>query len=290
MACAAVQIFRYKLAAAAFLVVGAGSVRAQSLPPGLDLDIPAGFGGPQIDTHASNDGADVVCDAASRTLRVISYSSSAPQIRERQVTELLTNVLDTSAGNLASIPLVCNPVQQSSNSRVAPAALSNAFGKASQLLAVGDFNGDGLIDAAVADSASSSVAIYLGNSDGTFQNPVQYPTAAPAAVIIGDWNGDGILDLAVAALGTAAAGPGSISVLIGNGDGTFRPAVEYPVGNAPRSLAVGDFNADGQPDLAVANSGAGNVSILLGNGDGTFQPAVEYPAGSAPVSIVVADF
>src|SRR5262249_48274808 len=98
---------------------------------------------------------------------------------------------------------------------------------------------------------------------------------------IADFNGDGIPDLAVANEGT---GPnytnGGLSVLFGNGDGTFQPATPYAAGGRPLSVVVGDFNRDGVPDLAVTNYlPPGTVSALRGNGDGTFQPAVQYAAG-----------
>jgi streptogramin lyase len=85
------------------------------------------------------------------------------------------------------------------------------------------------------------------------------------------FNGDGKLDLVV-----ANDGSNNVSILLGNGDGTFRAAVNYGVGSgsAPTSVAVGDFNGDGKLDLAVANELSNNVSILLGNGNGTFQAAV----------------
>ena len=73
-----------------------------------------------------------------------------------------------------------------------------------------------------------------------------------------------------------------MSVLLGNGDGTFQAAVNYPAGLNPFSVAVGDFNGDGKPDLAVANYGSNTVSVLLGNGDGTFQAAMSYDSGSIP--------
>jgi hypothetical protein len=83
----------------------------------------------------------------------------------------------------------------------------------------------------------------------------------------------------------------NVSILLGNGDGTFQPAVNYAVVNEPVSVAVGDFNGDGKRDLAVANYGGfrGRISILLGNGDGTFQPAVDYAVDS-PTFVAVADF
>src|SRR6516225_6414802 len=98
---------------------------------------------------------------------------------------------------------------------------------------------------------------------------------APFSVAVGDFNGDGILDLAV-----ANEGSNNVSVLLGNGDGTFQAAVNYTAANEPFSVAVGDFNGDGIQDLAVANESSNNVSVLLGRGDGTFQAPVNYSAGA----------
>jgi hypothetical protein len=82
-----------------------------------------------------------------------------------------------------------------------------------------------------------------------------------------------------------------VDVLLGNGDGTFAPSVNYAVGAAPSSVAVGDFNLDGKPDLAVADQfPPSGVAVLLGDGDGTFAPLVEYAAGSNPYSVAVGDF
>src|SRR5438094_4951949 len=81
-----------------------------------------------------------------------------------------------------------------------------------------------------------------------------------------------------------------VSVLLGNGDGSFASPITYSTGNNPQGLATGDFNEDGIPDLAGTNYGSGDVSILLGNGDGTFQPAVSYSGPSFPVAVIVADF
>ena len=75
-----------------------------------------------------------------------------------------------------------------------------------------------------------------------------------------------------------------MSVLLGNGDGTFRAAVSFAAGDVPTSVALGDVNRDGQPDLAVANFVSDDVSVLLGNGDGTFQPAANFAAWAMPLS------
>jgi hypothetical protein len=98
----------------------------------------------------------------------------------------------------------------------------------------------------------------------------------PQAVVTADFNNDGKLDLATSNYDDAT-GDGTVSVLLGNGNGSFQPARTFATGPYPFSLASGDFNADGEIDLATANSGGGennDVSILLGNGDGTFADAV----------------
>jgi FG-GAP-like repeat/Abnormal spindle-like microcephaly-assoc'd, ASPM-SPD-2-Hydin len=145
-------------------------------------------------------------------------------------------------------------------------------------VALGDFRNSGKLDLAV--TTGTSVAILLGNGDGTFGPAVDYPTAAgPTMVLAADFNGDGKLDLATANYTYTAQ---NVSILLGNGDGTFQAAVDYPIPTfgAPSFLAVGDFNGDGKPDLAVMTGLLANaqidVSILVGNGDGTFQPAVTF--------------
>ncbi len=166
---------------------------------------------------------------------------------------------------------------------------------------VKDLNGDGKFDLAVATGPfSGGVSVLLGNGDGTFQSAVSYGTGTLAAsVTANDFNGDGKADLVVANQGFANAPGTNISVLLGNGDGTFQSAVNYDAGIGPSSVAVGDFNGDGKPDLAVANAGMatnftyytnGSVSVLLGNGDGTFQLKVDYGAGLSPFSLAVGDF
>jgi len=168
------------------------------------------------------------------------------------------------------------------------AAANYAVGTRPQSVAVGDFNADGRPDLAVANEGSNNLSILLGNANGTFQPPVNYAVGTNStSVAVGDFNADGQPDLAV-----TNSGNNNVSILLGNGggSGTFQAAVNYAVGLIPRSVAVGDFNADGLPDLAVANNNTSNVSILLGNGNGTFQAAVNYAAGSTPRSIAVGDF
>src|SRR5262249_42858225 len=158
--------------------------------------------------------------------------------------------------------------------------------------------GDGVQDLAVANEGTppsftgGNVSVLLGNGDGTFQGAVNFGAGTnTVSVAVGDFNGDGVQDLAVANVVTLPNSfDSSVSVLLGNGDGTFQSAVNFGAGRAPVSVAVGDFNGDGVQDLAVANAVSNDVSVLLGNGDGTFQSAVNFGAGTNTVSVAVADF
>ena len=159
------------------------------------------------------------------------------------------------------------------------------------IVVVGDFNGDGHLDLAVAntgdvdDNPGNTVSVLLGNGDGTFQTQLTYQVeSGPGPVVAGDFNGDGQLDLAV-----ANTNDGTVSVLLGNGDGTFQPQRTYTTDPGPLLIAVGDFNGDGCPDLATSTNGT--VSILLNNCDttGTFQPQQTYTTGSQPLGVAVGD-
>ncbi len=157
-------------------------------------------------------------------------------------------------------------------------------------IAIADVNGDGLADIVVAnDAGSSSVTVFLGKVDGTFNGGTSFGSGNTAvSVAIADFNRDGILDLAVTSYSDF-----SVSILMGDGDGSFQTPVSYriPLVNL-QSVTVADFNGDGMADLAVGSGYPNSISVLLGNGDGTFGPPTSsyvtpfYPSGN----LAVADF
>ena len=165
-------------------------------------------------------------------------------------------------------------------------------------LTLADVNKDGKLDLLISNCASfdncgtGGVAVLLGNGDGTFQAEVNYSPGGFRSnfVAVGDVNKDGKLDLVVANecdndINCGVGTLGSVGVLLGNGDGTFKPAVAYESsGYNAAAVALGDVNGDGKLDMLIANQCAsapncsnganGSVSVLLGKGDGTFSPAV----------------
>jgi hypothetical protein len=207
-------------------------------------------------------------------------------------------------------------------------AVSYPSAAGAMFVAVGDFNGDGKPDLAVTTTSPttfmSSLLIFLGNGDGSFQAPRSTPVMSGAFIVVGDFNKDGKLDLVVSGqvmlgngdgtfrassvtvtpfilaadmngdgnLDMVGAGPnGSVSVQLGKGDGTFQAAVNYPIGKVGL-VAVGDFNGDGKPDVvAISDPTVGTIAVLLNNGDGTLQPAVKYSVVPQGVfAVAVGDF
>ncbi|WP_242728670.1 DUF4347 domain-containing protein [Microcoleus vaginatus] len=175
----------------------------------------------------------------------------------------------------------------------------NSFGAATNFpityslrkVATGDFNKDGNLDLAFATTGEArNVSIALGDGTGKFGAATNLNTSPPSdlstySVAVGDFNKDGNSDLV-----TANNATNNVSLLLGNGDGTFGTATYFGVGSRPYTVAVGDFNGDGNSDLATANQTSNNVSILRGNGNGTFGAATNLSVGSNPYFVVVGDF
>ena len=127
---------------------------------------------------------------------------------------------------------------------------------------VGDFNRDGKLDVAVVANGVNGVIVYPGKGNGALSSPKVYPAGeVPWFVVTADFNGDGIPDLAVGNYTNPK--PCYVSVILGNGDGSFQPPVHFRVGVSPLQLITADFNGDGKPDIATVNGGDSTISILL---------------------------
>jgi hypothetical protein len=140
-----------------------------------------------------------------------------------------------------------------------------------------DFNGDGKLDLLLLApnfGTGATMAVLLGNGDGTFQTPVTYSVPTAPYLSIADFNSDGKPDIAIAGPNGSA---NQICVLINNGDGTFKSPVDYNVSGVVQALKTVDLNGDHKLDLVVPAGGlSASVSVLLGNGDGTFGNPIIY--------------
>lgn len=151
-------------------------------------------------------------------------------------------------------------------------------------VAIADFNRDGKLDLAVANSNSNAVTVLFGTGVGSFGRFRFQTGDGPVSVATGDFNGDGNLDLV-----TANSNNDTITILRGFGNNVFAPT-DFGVGATPFSVAVGDFNGDGKADIVTANAGSNSVSILLGLGNLSFGARSDFGTGNTPHSVAVGDF
>ncbi len=150
----------------------------------------------------------------------------------------------------------------------------------------GYLNSDANLDLVVTDYSATSVSVFLGNSNGTFQPGVSYTVGVhPVSVAIADFNEDTIPDLVVSNYDSA-----NVSILLGNGDGTFQGPMNYSSNIGPYGVAVGDFDENTHMDVATSNVNFGTINIMLGNGNGSLQSPVPYPAGTRPQVIKTGHF
>jgi Flp pilus assembly secretin CpaC len=152
----------------------------------------------------------------------------------------------------------------------------------------GDFNSDGNLDLALVNETTNNVTILLGNGNASFSLATGSPFAVgkfPVAIASADLNGDSHADIVV-----VNQVDNTISVLLGNGDGTFTSALNSPLatGQAPTAVTIADFNGDSIPDIAVTDPQTDSVSVYLGLSQGLFAPAFELPVGTNPTAILAA--
>lgn len=190
-------------------------------------------------------------------------------------------ILGDGAGNLS----VLTNMSGDNNFSVYPAAV-----------AVGDLNGDGKADIAVANTGNPSgrgVTVGFGRGDGFFGPPTNCALpSTPGDIVLGDLNGDGRLEAAVSLQSYYTANSNSVCVLTNKGDGTLAVSQYYGASSKDYhySLKLVDFNGAGGLDLAVLNYNAQSVTIRLNNGSGIFGSANDYPVGFSPNSLAVGDF
>jgi hypothetical protein len=151
-------------------------------------------------------------------------------------------------------------------------------------VAAGDLNGDGRADLVTANSGAATISVLRNRGNGTFAPRADVVTGgAPNSVALADFDGDGRLDAATA--NPRARPARGVTVLLGRGDGTFRPRRDYPVSFNPSRIAAADLNGDGRPDLYLSE--AGNLAVMLNRGDGTFEAPLWFGYGDA---VAAADF
>ena len=182
-------------------------------------------------------------------------------------------------------------------------AVSWPVASSAQDLAAGDFNGDGRVDLAVTiNDPAVGLSLLLGNGDGTFQAPLNFPNGSgfdSPTIAAADLNNDGRLDVVIGHQVACFTAPcrvaRGITVMLGDGAGGFQPAREIDIGTETARVAAGDFNRDGIPDLAIASSQA-RLVLLRGVGDGSFvqQPTLTLVEGNTlgmdATDVDVADF
>jgi large repetitive protein len=205
------------------------------------------------------------------------------------------------ANQIGNVSILLNTTATNATTPTFATKVDFTTGSRPLYVSIGDINGDGKPDLAVANVNDSTVSILLntttiGAATPSFATQVTFPTGpGPRTVSIGDINGDGKPDLAVANLDSS-----NVSILFnttatGATTPTFAPQVTFPTGDRPYPVSIGDFNADGKPDLAVGNLFDTNVSILLnttvtGATTPTFAPQVTFPTGAIPYSVSIGDF
>jgi hypothetical protein len=290
------------------LTVLAASAAAQNPVPFIDQPLvpdATAPGGPAFTLTVNGagfvSGSVVNWNGSPRTTTFVSNHQLTASMLDSDIatasTAAVTVVNPSPDGGISNTQFFSIAVPETSVS-FAPAVTYNSGGFYPGFLAVADVNGDGKPDIIVGNYGGTvnSVGVLLGNGDGTFQPVLLAYTESAGqfkdlnSVAVSDVNGDGKPDLIVAVC-CLSNGDAAATVLLGNGDGTFRSPASYDTGGGFASaLVVSDVNGDGKPDIVVTNwNGNSTVGVLLGNGDGTFQPALLSASPYDPGCLTIAD-
>jgi hypothetical protein len=264
------------------------AVAGRDLPAGLDVRPDA----PEIGKDTGSDASDARPEAgdAARDASILdkdagSDASDAPEVGDMAKDASIfgkESGTDTPGREARAVDgglVACtgNPVL----GRLLPLVEAGDF---STTIAVGDLNGDGKPDLVLGSAyytkdVPSTVGVFLGTGGGLFGPRVDYVTGAgPASVALADVNGDHKLDIITA--NANDIDDNTVSVLVGMGDGTFGPKQDFLTGQRPESVALGDVNGDGKPDIVTGNWYDPTVSVLLGMGDGSFAAKRDFPIGN----------
>lgn len=214
-------------------------------------------------------GAQVQLGNGDGTFKAITTISGFGGINARQLSVLDVNndgLLDIIGTTSSATPFLSIALGNGDGTFRAGMTFASGAGTSTYRHALGDFNGDGRIDAAAQDFTNGQLNILIGNGDGTFQSRVTYATTTTSSLASGDFNEDGQADLVTDDL-----------ILLGNGDGSFQAARTYAsLSNGAIGYTVDDFNNDGHIDLATGGNAANAALVSLGNGDGSFKASVGY--------------
>ena len=242
-------------------------------------------------------GSALVYDQAAASAAALQRQTDGSFTRQRYSVMPPYKKLD-SVANYQSALLNCSGV--GARTFKTPAGwvpLADLAGAASQTIVFSDFLGNGTpVGLAVVPAGTGggpsydSLVVTIFNPDGSAQPRAFYQVSAqPNGLLVADLNNDGKKDVVVVS-SNVTTGAGTVSVLLGKGDGTLQPAVQYAAHTGTAYMLAFDFNGDHNLDLAVANSTSNDVSILLGRGDGTFASAVNYPVAGGASSLATGDF